>query len=365
MDDTDFDIFKRDAAQDAAPPMLQIANVARRFAATPAVQDVSLTVKPGQVTCLLGPSGCGKSTTLRMIAGIEQLDSGTIHIDGNPVADRRNSLPPEKRSVGMVFQDLALFPHMTIAANIAFGIPKARRKSADVAQMLDRVGLAGYGDKYPHQLSGGEQQRVALARALATGPKVMLLDEPFSSLDQRLRSEMREFALDLLREAGTAVVLVTHDPDEAMMMADRIAIMEQGRVLQEGAPLDLYNRPTNLAVAQFFSDLNLWPGRVAGGFVETPIGRVQATGFADGAVVICAIRPEHLRPMRTDGGVAMARVSRVQSVGRESVVELSLLDGLQKLRSNIAGPCDFRVGAQVAIGFDPESVMVFPDQGAR
>ncbi|MBC9246883.1 ABC transporter ATP-binding protein [Paracoccus sp. 11-3] len=365
MDDTDFDIFAGDRAVATVQPMLRITNVARRFAATPAVQDVSLTVEPGQVTCLLGPSGCGKSTTLRMIAGIEQLDLGTIHIDGNLVADHKNSLPPEKRSVGMVFQDLALFPHMTIAENIAFGIPKARRKSADIGQMLDRVGLAGYGDKYPHQLSGGEQQRVALARALATGPKVMLLDEPFSSLDQRLRSEMREFALDLLREAGAAVVLVTHDPDEAMMMADRIAIMEQGRVLQEGAPLDLYNHPVNLAVAQFFSYLNLWSGRVDDGFVETPIGRLPAIGFADGAAVTCAIRPEHMRLEPVDGGGAIVRVSRVQSLGRESVVDVSSLDGAQKLRCNIAGPVGFQVDERVSVGYAPDSVMIFPDQDQR
>ncbi|MDB6179958.1 ABC transporter ATP-binding protein [Paracoccus fistulariae] len=360
MEHTDFEMFAGQKVAGKAVPMLRVSHVARQFGGRQAVQDVSLSVCPGQVTCLLGSSGCGKSTTLRMIAGIEQLDAGSIHIDGQLVADRNGSLRPEKRSVGMVFQDLALFPHMTVFDNIAFGMARDQRRTADVEQMLDRVGLRGYGAKYPHQLSGGEQQRIALARALATGPKVMLLDEPFSSLDQRLRSEMREFALDLLREAGAAVVLVTHDPDEAMMMADRIAIMDQGRVLQQGAPLDLYHRPANLAVAQFFSDLNLLPGKVSHGGVATGIGAISAGPLAEGTAVTCAIRPEHLRPARSTDGAACAKVSRIQKLGRENLIELSLPETSQKLRCNIAGSCDFKLGDRVTLDYDPATVMVFP-----
>lgn len=340
-------------------PMLEVIGIRRRFAATAAVQGVSFSVQPGQVTCLLGPSGCGKSTTLRMIAGIERLDAGKIRISGQVVAGANRDLPPEQRPVGMVFQDLALFPHMTIAENVGFGLPRARRTGV-VGHLLERVGLAHYADKYPHQLSGGEQQRVALIRALATEPQVMLLDEPFSSLDQRLRVEMRELALDLLREAGAAVVLVTHDPDEAMMMADRIAIMRDGRIRQEGAPLDLYHRPVDLAVAGFFSDLNLFEGQVECGRVRTPLGDLAAPGLSDGACVDCALRPEHLRASRANGGGVQAHVLRVQNLGRENYVELKLPGIAHHLRCTAPGFCELRPGDRVGMGFDPATAMIFP-----
>ena len=344
-------------------PMLEIDNAVRRFAATPAVQGVSLAVAPGRVTCLLGPSGCGKSTTLRLIAGIERLDQGTIRIDGQVVADASFNMPPEKRPVGMVFQDLALFPHMTVAENVGFGMAKAERRPEQINALLDRVGLAGYGPKYPHMLSGGEQQRVALSRALAARPKVMLLDEPFSSLDQRLRVEMREFTLDLLRETGTTVILVTHDADEAMMMADRIAVMERGRILQEGTPMDLYHRPEGLAVAQFLSDLNLLPGNVMDGRVETKLGAIPASGIENGSRVTCAIRPEDLRPCRCGRHDETAQVLRVQSLGRESIVELGLPGLPQRLRCSAPGPSDLMPGETVGLRFDPASVMLFSDRG--
>lgn len=346
-------------AAETGAPMLEITDIRRRFSGTAAVQGVSLCVQPGEVTCLLGPSGCGKSTTLRMIAGIERLDAGEIRIDGQVVADARRDLPPEQRPVGMVFQDLALFPHMTIAQNVGFGLARARRAGV-VAHLLGRVGLSHHAGKYPHQLSGGEQQRIALIRALATEPRVMLLDEPFSSLDQRLRVEMRELALDLLREAGAAVVLVTHDPDEAMMMADRIAIMRDGRIRQEGTPLELYHRPADLGVASFFSDLNLFSGRVEAGRIRTPLGDLAAPDLAEGARVDCALRPEHLRARRAERPDAQAQVLRVQNLGRENHVELRLPGVSHHLRCIAPGYCELRPGDCVCMGFDPETAMIFP-----
>nr|WP_246184906.1 ABC transporter ATP-binding protein [Paracoccus aestuariivivens] len=343
--------------------MLEITGVERRFSATHAVQGVSLTVWPGEVTCLLGPSGCGKSTTLRMIAGIEQLDAGEIRIDGRPVADARRNVPPEMRPVGMVFQDLALFPHMTVAANVGFGLSRARQGSGEVRHLLERVGLAHHADKYPHQLSGGEQQRIALVRALATQPRVMLLDEPFSSLDQRLRVEMRELALDLLREAGTAVVLVTHDSDEAMMMADRIAIMHGGRIRQEGTPLELYQQPVDLAVAGFFSELNVFDGSVAQDRIKTPIGDLAGTGMANGTAVQIAFRPEHLKVRRLAQAVVQGNshphVLRVQNLGRENFVEVKLPGQPDHLRCSAPGFTDLMPGDRVEIGFDPSTAMIF------
>jgi iron(III) transport system ATP-binding protein len=339
--------------------MLEILSVERRFAATAAVRGVSLTVWPGEVTCLLGPSGCGKSTTLRMIAGIERIDAGVIRIDGQVVADGRTDLSPEHRPVGMVFQDLALFPHMTVAANVGFGLARSKASSGVVMGLLDRVGLAHHAAKYPHQLSGGEQQRIALIRALATKPRVMLLDEPFSSLDQRLRVEMRELSLDLLREEGAAVVLVTHDPDEAMTMADRIAIMHDGRILQEGSPLDLYHRPVNVAVAGFLSQLNIFPGRVTRGRVGTPLGELPAGALAEGTSVDAVFRPEHLAPRRCTRAEGQAHVLRVQNLGRENIIELKLPGHDQHLRCNSPGHSDLGPGEHVRIDFDPATAMLF------
>lgn len=360
MEHTDFVGQKPFGRHVRAEPMLKVTDLTRGFTGVSAVKGVSLTVWPGEVTCLLGPSGCGKSTTLRMIAGIERIDGGEIRIAGNVVADARTDMPPERRPVGMVFQDLALFPHMTIAANAGFGLPRSKRSDDVVMGLLDRVGLAHHAGKYPHQLSGGEQQRIALIRALATQPSVMLLDEPFSSLDQRLRAEMRELALDLLREAGAAVVLVTHDPDEAMMMADRIAIMREGRILQEGAPLDLYHRPVDLDVAGFLSQLNVFSGRVARGRVATPIGDISAGTLTEGCTVQAALRPEHLSARRCERAEAQAHVLRVQNLGREHVVELKLPGHGQHLRFTAPGHSDLNPGEHVEIGFDPARAMLFP-----
>ena len=206
----------------------------RRFDGLTVVRDVSLRVPAGQVTCLLGPSGCGKSTTLRMIAGVDIQDSGRILVDGNLVCDTVFRVPPERRSIGLMFQDFALFPHLSVAENIAFGL-KGRGEGGKrrVGELLERVSLAGFGKKYPHELSGGEQQRVALMRALAPSPRILLMDEPFSGLDERLRDGIRDDTLALLKDEGTAVLLVTHEPHEAMRMADEIALMRDGRIVED------------------------------------------------------------------------------------------------------------------------------------
>lgn len=206
-------------------PRLETRNLTRRFDGRDVVSDVSLSIRPGQVTCLLGPSGCGKSTTLRMIAGIERQDSGEIIVDGGLIAGGGVMLPPERRGIGLMFQDFALFPHLSVLDNVAFGLqgPKPQRR-ARVSELLDKVDLLRFIDAFPHQLSGGEQQRVALARALAPRPRVMLMDEPFSGLDNRLRDGIRDETLDLLKAEETAVLLVTHEPEEAMRMADEIAL---------------------------------------------------------------------------------------------------------------------------------------------
>ncbi|MCB6177359.1 ABC transporter ATP-binding protein [Rhodobacter sp. Har01] len=334
---------------DSRPPRLEVQGLSRAFGGRPVVDGVSFEVAPGQVTCLLGPSGCGKSTTLRMIAGVERLDAGAIRIDGTAMAGPGLHLPPEKRGVGLMFQDFALFPHLTVAGNVAFGLAgdksaKARR----VGELLERVNLPGFGAKHPHELSGGEQQRVALARALAPRPRVMLMDEPFSGLDNRLRDGIRDVTLDILKEEGAGVVLVTHEPDEAMRMADEIALMRGGHVVQKGAPYNVYNAPVDKAAAAFFSDVNVIRGISKGALTETPFGAFLTPGHADGAAVEIVIRPQHLKidfdragrgpnPTPQDGMAARGQVIRARYLGRESLVEFRMdFDG-SKLTASVPG----------------------------
>lgn len=318
------------------PPRLEIRQLSRAFAGHLVVSEVSLQVATGQVMCLLGPSGCGKSTTLRMIAGVESPDAGQILIDGKPVFGAGVNLPPEARGVGLMFQDFALFPHLTVAGNIAFGLTGDRAsKMKRVDELLERVNLSGFSVKHPHELSGGEQQRVALARALAPRPKVMLMDEPFSGLDNRLRDGIRDTTLEVLQQEGAAVLLVTHEPDEAMRMADEIALMRAGRLVQRGAPYNIYNAPVDRAAAAFFSDINVIQGVSKGALTQTPFGAFLTPGHAEGAAVDIVIRPQHLKidfdrggkgPLPTigDGTAARGVVQRARFLGRESLVEFRM-----------------------------------------
>ena len=317
-------------------PRLEIRNLRRSFDGRAVVDDVSLQIMPGQVTCLLGPSGCGKSTTLRMIAGVEMQDSGTIHVDGKLICDTIFRVPPERREIGLMFQDFALFPHLSVADNVGYGLRGSRAsKRVRVEELLERVDLKRFIDGYPHQLSGGEQQRVALARALAPRPRIMLMDEPFSGLDNRLRDGIRDETLSILKEEDTAVLLVTHEPDEAMRMADEIALMRDGKIVQQGAPYNVYTRPIDRAAVSFFSDANVVRAEVTGALAHTAFGRFLAPGFPDGTAVDIVFRPQHVRidfdragkgplPTAADGTPARAVVERARFMGNESLVEFRM-----------------------------------------
>ncbi len=334
---------------DTAALRLEVRHLVRSFGGRRVVDDVSLSVAAGQVTCLLGPSGCGKSTTLRMIAGVERADAGEVRLDGVTVAGLGVHVPPEARSVGLMFQDFALFPHLTVAENVGFGLRIDRAvKARRVAALLEKVDLTGFERKHPHQLSGGEQQRVALARALAPRPRVMLMDEPFSGLDNRLRDGIRDRTLELLKEEGTAVLLVTHEPDEAMRMADEIALMRAGRIVQKGAPYNVYNAPVDKAAAAFFSDVNVIRGVSKGALTETPFGAFLTPGHKDGAAVEIVIRPQHLRidfdragrgpnPTPEDGTPARGTVLRSRYLGRESLVDFAMDFEGAKLTASVPG----------------------------
>ena len=353
-------------------PRLEVLNLTRAFGGRTVVNDVSLQIAAGQVTCLLGPSGCGKSTTLRMIAGVERLDSGTITIDGTVMADSAQSKPPEARSVGLMFQDFALFPHLTVAQNVAFGLngpsaDKARR----VGELLEKVTLSGFGPKHPHQLSGGEQQRVALARALAPKPRVMLMDEPFSGLDNRLRDGIRDATLQLLKAEGTAVLLVTHEPDEAMRMGDEIALMRDGAIVQRGAPYNIYNAPADRNAAAFFSDINVLRGVSRGALTATPFGDFLTPGQIDGAEVDIVIRPQHLKidfdragrgpnPTPMDGTPARGTVTRARYLGRESLVDFAMDFEGKTLTASVPGVFLPKPGTVLWLMIRRDKCFVFP-----
>ncbi|AUR03034.1 putative putrescine transport ATP-binding protein [Phaeobacter inhibens] len=320
----------------APAPRLEIRNLRRFFDGRAVVDDVSLQIQAGQVTCLLGPSGCGKSTTLRMIAGVEMQDSGEIYVDGKLICDTVFRVPPERREIGLMFQDFALFPHLSVADNVAFGLKGSKdEKRARVEELLQKVSLSQYIDEFPHQLSGGEQQRVALARALAPRPRIMLMDEPFSGLDNRLRDGIRDETLTLLKEEDAAVLLVTHEPEEAMRMADEIALMRSGKIVQQGAPYNVYTRPADRAAVGFFSDTNVLHAEVNGALAETPFGQFLAPGVPDGTKVDIVFRPQHLRidfdrngrgphPTPSDGVAARGVVKRARFLGHESLVEFRM-----------------------------------------
>ena len=354
------------------PPRLALEHVSMAYDGAPALRDVTLDVAAGELLCLLGPSGCGKSTLLRLSAGVERQDAGSVWLDGACVSDDSRHAPPESRSVGLMFQDFALFPHLTVAQNIAFGLRRSLNgaRKRVVSAYLERVGLAGYEEKYPHQLSGGEQQRVALARALAPKPRVMLMDEPFSGLDKRLRDGVRDETLRLLKEEGTAVLLVTHEPDEALRMADRIALMRAGEVVQIGAPYHIYNHPVDRKAAAFFSDLNVIHGRVAARQTETPFGLFLTPGLVDEADVEVIIRPQHLK-IDEDAGAppaanprtglpAPGRVERARFMGSESLIEVRMEHDGGVLKATVPGAYLPDPGSRLWLSLRRDHCFVFP-----
>lgn len=277
-------------------PLLTVNSITKQFSSTPIVTDVNFEVFPGEIFALLGASGCGKTTTLRLIAGFEKADAGTITMGDRILDNLHRYVPPESRGIGFVFQDYALFPDKTVLENAAFGlsrkIPKKERH-ADALDILERVGIAHLYTRMPHHLSGGEQQRVALARSLATQPKLLLLDEPFSSLDTGLRQTTREEVRDLLKAAGITVILVTHDQEEALSFAERVAVMNSGKIEQIGTPTEVYRHPNTEYVARFLGATNIIETDIKNGIADTPIGTLEVDS-PDTMHALLSIRPEHL-----------------------------------------------------------------------
>ena len=276
------------------PPTLSVSGLGKSFGMMPVVRDLTFEALPGEFVALLGPSGCGKTTTLRIIAGLERQDAGSVAIAGGTVADDVTFVPPERRRIGMVFQDYALFPHMSVAKNIAYGLKRGKGSTERVDEVLRLVGLHDLKDRAPAELSGGQQQRVALARALAPEPDLVMLDEPFSNLDQKLRVSVRREVKQILAEAGTTAILVTHDQEEALSLTDRIVVMNHGRAEQVGPPEELYHRPATRFVAGFIGDAQFLRGRARDRIAHTILGDVPLVNEAQGPVDVL-VRPEHVR----------------------------------------------------------------------
>lgn len=339
---------------------LTFEDIHHRYHGKDTIRGLSLTAEPGEVLCLLGPSGSGKTTLLRIAAGIEAQASGRVVINDREVAGPQTFLPPEKRGIGLMFQDFALFPHMCVLDNVRFGLTALPRKDAVAEAMaaLERVGLAHYADKFPHALSGGEQQRVALARALAPRPSVLLMDEPFSGLDSRLKDTVRADTLAILRETRATAVVVTHDAEEAMRMADRIALLRNGRLVQVGTSDDLYRRPKDIFAAAFFSEINEFSGRVRSGRVETPLGAADSGGIAEGAEVEVAVRLSGVS-VRESGGNIPARIIARRFLGVVELLDLAVPGTERPVRARIRADILSPGVRDVTIAVEPKDILVF------
>jgi iron(III) transport system ATP-binding protein len=349
---------------------LGFADIHHAYGAKPVLRGIDLDVAPGEILCLLGPSGCGKTTLLRLAAGLESVQRGRLEIGGAVMAEGGREVPPERRNVGFVFQDYALFPHLSVAENVAFGLrfsPKGER-AWRVMEALARVRLESFATAFPHMLSGGQQQRVALARALAPRPQLLLLDEAFASLDARLREQVRDDTLHVLQEAGIASLLVTHDAEEAMFMGDRIALMREGRIVQVGTPDTLYLKPADRFVAIFLGEVNRLPARVANGEAVTALCRVPAGRFADGSVVEVLIRPEAVRISGPEAGGAVAEVEASRLLGATTLVHMALPDGaggLLHVHARMPPGPGLARGERVSVTVDTTRAFVFPTEAPQ
>ncbi len=339
----------------SSTPVLRIRSVSKSYKGEAAVAEASLDLHSGSIACLLGPSGCGKSTLLRLIAGLETPDGGEIEAGGRLVFGPGIDVPPEHRGIGLVFQDFALFPHLTAAQNVAFGLrhlpARARRERA--RSLLDQFKLADRADSWPHTLSGGEQQRVAIARALARDPPAILLDEPFSGLDGDLKAEVRHAVLSGFRAAGATVLIVTHDPEEAMLMADWLALMSDGRILQQGSASACYLEPSSIRAARLLGAANLLPASISEGIASTVIGPLPAPAGADGEGIVL-VRPEGLR-ISNEG--TQAEVIRVRFGGAFWEVTLNA-SGVELIMNLVDKPP--ACGDRVALAIDPARAVAFP-----
>ncbi|MBE2276110.1 MAG: ABC transporter ATP-binding protein [Rhodobacteraceae bacterium] len=364
------------AAADAGD-WLVLRGLGQRFGGRTVLRDIDLGLRQGEVVCLVGPSGCGKSTLLRLIAGVDRPQTGSITLNGATLCGEGVFVEPEDRAIGLMFQDYALFPHLSVAQNIMFGLrglPKAQAQAL-CNEVIARLGIGSLAERHPHMLSGGEQQRVALARALAPRPRVMLMDEPFSNLDKTLRDGIRDETLALLRDLGTTTLIVTHDPEEALSAGNRVALMRAGTIVQCGDAAEIYDRPTSAYAAEFFGECNRFDAVCRGGRAETALGSFAAPGQAEGAPLRVLVRPHAIAlhnsttTTTTETGGATTRIG---DAGADAVViAVSLMGEIEQITLRLAGsPVPLRVrsterraaraGIRVNLSVNPAGIFVFP-----
>lgn len=333
---------------------LDISHLEVSFGSKKVIDDLSLSLAEGEIAALLGPSGCGKTTLLRSIAGLIQPSSGTIRFGAQLVGLSSVVLPPHRRGIGYVPQQGALFPHLTVAKNIAFGLDKKIYSNSEinriVAEMLELISMTGFEESQPSEISGGQQTRVALARALAVKPKMVLLDEPFSALDAQLRGELRSDVVALLRAAGTTAILVTHDREEALVSADRVVLMRDGKIAQHGTPEEVYEKPTSASVAISTGDALVLDGiRYSDGSTSYALHSFEGDG-STGQLGDVVIRPEELQLLRVPSDHTVAgTISKVDYYGHDAVLEVILSKSAKKISARIAAPVNFSVGEQVFV----------------
>ena len=354
---------KRNSTGVVIASSMSFDNISYNAGGSDILKDISLNVEPGEVLCLLGPSGSGKTTLLRIAAGLIEEASGSIKIDGRTIADQKTFIPPDKRGVGLVFQDYALFPHLTILQNVEFGLTALSKTEAKTQAMriLSRVGLSDRASQYPHVLSGGEQQRVALARALAPRPGILLMDEPFSGLDSRLRDSIREQTIELLREMRSTAIIVTHDAEEALRVGDHVALIQDGKLVQYGEAKDLYYRPANLFAAGFFSEINVIPSTSVNGVATTVFGECPCDqALSDVCCAAIRLADINVKPYDAAFKGVMGRVALRRFIGTSELLEINI--------ENLDEPISVRIKAgelpenvrHVSVNVDPSCVMIFP-----
>jgi iron(III) transport system ATP-binding protein len=358
-------------ATGASATALSVRALRKAFGRSPVLTQLDLDVPAGSLTAVLGSSGCGKTTLLRLIAGFERADAGTIEVEQRVVCDARTQLAPERRGVGFVAQEGALFPHLDVAANVAFGLPRAERKSPRVGELLELVGLAGLAKRYPHELSGGQQQRVALARALAPAPQLVLLDEPFDALDASLRVQVRAEVREVLRRSGATALLVTHDQQEALSLADVVAVMRDGAIVQAADPRTLYNDPRDAELAGFLGEAVLLAARLHDGFAETALGRLPTRGARSPAgasapatataTATVMLRPEQIVCRAPSPELPRGRVLATQFYGHDATASVALADpAAPQITARAAGHRLPSPGEEVSIAVDG-TALVFED----
>ncbi len=332
---------------------VEVRGVDKSFGDTSVLRSIDLSVEPGTSLALLGPSGCGKTTLLRLIAGLDRPNTGTIHVGNEVMVDGATWVPPEKRNIGMVFQDWALFPHLTVGRNVGYGLPRAERKGPRVHEALDMVGLADLADRMPDTLSGGQQQRVALARAIAPRPTVLLLDEPFSNLDSALRVGVRTEVHRLLVDLGITSVFVTHDQEEAFVLGDQVAVMQDGRIEQIGAPQDIYRSPSSPWIASFVGEVNVLEGTGSGVVADTVLGQLPLATPGNGPVSVL-VRPEDLE-LATDGP---STVTLTEYYGHDMMVTVAI-DGGTEVQVRAPARASWSRGDQVSVAYIGEAANAF------